>query len=225
MVEKSTKILIPIAIIIAGILIAGAIIYVFKGEKVPPSEEETLTKPEETQGYEFSSISPEGEPLLGNPEVSLTMIEYTDFQCPFCARHANTTFFQIKKEYVDTGKLKIVFKNFPLPFYPFAQKAAEASECVLEQGKFWQYKEILFKNQEALSIKDLKKYARDLGLDIEKFNDCLDSGKFEKEVKEDSDEGREAEVSGTPTFFVKGEKIVGAQPFSEFQKVIEEKLK
>ena len=162
---------------------------------------------------------------MGNPNAPLTIIEYSDFQCPFCARHSFETFPQLKKEYVDTGKVKIVFKNFPLPFHQNAEIAAEASECALEQGKFWKYKENLFENQENLGVDDLKKCAQDLGLDTQRFNSCLDSKKYETEVKSDLQEGQIAGVSGTPTFFIDGQILVGAQPFSEFQRIIEEKLK
>jgi len=189
-----------------------------KPPETPPKEQG-----EQTQ-YEKTSVL-DGQPLLGNPNAPVTLIEFTDFQCSFCGRYANTTFFEIKKKYVDTGKVKTVFKNFPLSFHENAQKAAEASECAFEQGKFWGYKEVLFNNQNNLSIADLKKYAQDVSLEIPKFNSCLDLGKFENEVKKDFKEGQDLGVSGTPTFFINGEKIIGAQPFSEFQKIIENKLK
>lgn len=229
MVENQ-KNLIPIAIIIAALIIAGAIVWAtmiyIKGLEKPTGVLEetgpaTVTQPEKEL---IAGISIEGEPILGNPEAPVTLVEFSDFQCPFCARYANDTFPQIKREYVDTGKVRVVFKHFPLPFHNFAQKAAEAAECAKEQGKFWEYKEKLFQNQSALGEDYLKKYAQDLGLGAQRFNDCLDSGKFEKKVKEDLKEGEDAGVTGTPTFFINGEKLVGAQPFSEFQTVIEKKL-
>lgn len=284
MVEKSGKNLIVISIVIAGLLIAGAVVFVNqkKTSALSPQaaaekainyintnilREETkasLIKSEEENGvYKFRlkvgesefdfyvtkngkllfieginleeklatgeepgvNISLEGEPILGNPDARVTMVEFSDFQCSFCARYVQTTFPQLKKEYVDTGKVKIVFKNFPLPIHQNAEMAAEAGECAFEQGKFWEYKEILFNNQANLSVENLKKYAQDFGLDTGKFNDCLDSKKFEEEVKRDLNEGVNVGVDGTPTFFINGEMLVGAQPFSVFKEVIEEKLK
>lgn len=172
-----------------------------------------------------SNLPVEGDPVLGNPDAPVTIIEFSEFQCPFCGRYASETFPQIKKDYVDTGKVKIVFKNFPLPSHDKAQKAAEAGECAFEQGKFWEYGEKLFENQQALEIDNLKQYAQDLGLNSGQFNSCLDSGKYQEEVGEDLQEGQNVGVSGTPTFFINGEELVGAQPFSEFQKIIEDKLK
>lgn len=213
--QNKNKNLLPAAIIVAAIIIAGALIvstkiYVdgnIKKEKAP------------------AGPSVEGQPILGSLQAKVTIIEFSDFQCPFCARYTLDTFPQIKQEYVDTGKVKIVFKNFPLSFHENAKIAAEAGECTFEQNKFWEYEQKLFENQNALSENDLKKYARDLGLQAEQFNNCLDSEKYVKEVQNDFKEGQEAGVSGTPTFFINGEKLVGAYPFSEFQKIIEEKLK
>ncbi|MDP3026471.1 MAG: DsbA family protein, partial [Nanoarchaeota archaeon] len=104
------------------------------------------------------------------------------------------------------------------------QKAAEASECAHEQDKFWEYHDKLFENQNALTVEDLKKYASDLKLDTIKFNDCLDSGKYESEVQKDLSDGQKYGVSGTPAFFINGKLISGAQPFSVFQQIIEEEL-
>jgi protein-disulfide isomerase len=222
----NNKILIPLAIVVSGVMIAGAVIYVNQGEeKLPLEKGKAQVQPDNLLGKEAAKISVENEPTLGSPSAGVTLIEFSDFECSFCARFANNAFLQIKKEYVDSGKVKIFFKNFPLPFHKDAKLAAQAGECALLQGKFWEYKEILFKNQSALSARDLKKYAVDLGLDAEKFNKCLDSGETRKEVEQDLEEGREADVSGTPAFFINGELLVGAQPFSAFQEVIEKLLK
>ena len=175
-------------------------------------------------GEKEESITLAQDPVLGDNQAPITMIEFSDFECPYCALHSKETFPQIKREYIDTGKVKVVFKNFPLPSHRKAQKAAEAGECAFEQGKFWEYKEKLFENQENLSVKNLKQYARDLGLDSKEFNQCLQSGRFEKEVKQDYQEGQEKSIKGTPTFFINSEVLFGAQPFSEFQKIFEENL-
>src|SRR3989344_2262592 len=222
MTDNSKKNLITSLSIIGGaVIIAGAVVFVGQTLKIGENPgTAALVQPEESSAV----ISIEGEPILGDPNAKVLMVEVSDFQCPYCANYALNTFPEIKKEYVDTGKVKIVFKNFPLPFHPFAQKAAEAGDCVKEQGKFWEYKEDLFNNQQNISIDDLKKYAKDLGLDVQRFDSCLDSGKFEEKVKKDVQEAIGAGVEGTPTFFINGEKFVGALPFSEFQKIIDQAL-
>lgn len=182
-------------------------------------------KVEERNQPQNLSLSTEGEPILGDPSAPITMYEFSDFECPFCGKYAIEIFPKIKKEYVDSGKLKIVFKNFPLEqIHKNAKLAAEASECAFEQGKFWEYKDLLFKNQEKLGRDDLINYAKNLNLNIKQFTQCLDSKKYETEVNSDLQEGIQAGVSGTPTFFIEGEKISGALPFEEFKKVIDSKL-
>ncbi|MBD3263142.1 thioredoxin domain-containing protein, partial [Candidatus Woesearchaeota archaeon] len=114
--------------------------------------------------------------------------------------------------------------HFPLDFHENAQIAAEASECAREQGKFWEYHDKIFENQISISQNYLQKWAGELGLDTEQFNDCLTSGKYSDKVNKDKNDGIAAGVSGTPTFFVNGKKIVGAQPFSVFQQAIESGL-
>ncbi|MFH1180825.1 MAG: thioredoxin domain-containing protein [bacterium] len=221
---STIKISTPVAIIILGLIIAGAFalsaaIYM-NGEKIKDVGQAALVPAEEVP----AGISLEGQPMLGDPAAKVTIIEVSDFQCFYCGMHENETFPQIEKEYVATGKVKVVFINFPLYFHEYAEKAAEAAECAFEQGKFWEYKELLFKNQDALDIQNLKTYAQNLGLDGSIFNACLDSGKFAKAVEKDFQAGQDAGVSGTPTFFINGEELVGAQPFSEFQRIIESKL-
>jgi protein-disulfide isomerase len=162
--------------------------------------------------------------ILGDENAPVTIIEYSDFQCPYCGRLYRNALKDIKENYVDTGKVKFVFRHFPLSFHEFAQKAAEAAECAGEQGKFWEYHDKLFENQNALKIDDLKKYASELGLDTTQFNDCLDSGKYKERVKSDSSLGQSQGVSGTPASFVNGIKVSGAQPFSAFQQIIEAEL-
>lgn len=164
------------------------------------------------------------DPVKGNETASVTIIEFSDFECPFCGRHFAHTYPQIIESYVDTGKVKYVFKNFPLSFHKKAQKAAEAAECAFDQGKFWEYHDTLFENQEELAISNLRFYAANLGLNTSEFDECLDSNKYKAEVKKDFEEGLELGVKGTPTFFINGKKLVGALPFYEFENAIEAAL-
>jgi len=165
------------------------------------------------------------DPVLGEDNAPVTIIEFSDFQCPYCARFREQTFDQIKENYIDTGKVKFVYRDFPLSsIHPMAQKAAEASECADEQGKFWEYHDKIFAGQSSLSIDNLKQWANDLGLDTAKFNSCLDSGKYESEVKNDLSDGSAAGGRGTPYFLVGNTALSGAYPFDSFKQAIESQL-
>lgn len=164
------------------------------------------------------------DPVEGKSDAPVTIIEFSDFQCPFCGRFYSQTLLQLRKEYVDTGKVKVIYRDFPLSFHPEAQKAAEAAECADEQGKFWKMHDKIFENQETMGLASYKKWATEFGLDSAKFNQCLDSGKYVSEVQKDFSDGQSAGVSGTPTFFINGQEVVGAQPFSVFKQVIDAEL-
>jgi len=170
------------------------------------------------------SASAEDDTVLGNANASVTIIEFSDFECPFCGRFYTETLPLIKQNYIDTGKVKLVYRDFPLSFHADAEKAAEAAECAGEQNKYWEMHDKLFENQNALSVDNLKQYAKDMGLDSAKFNLCLDSGKTATEVQKDLTDGQSYGVSGTPTFFINGVEVVGAQPYSAFDQVIKQAL-
>ncbi|MFC1648443.1 DsbA family protein [Nanoarchaeota archaeon] len=170
-------------------------------------------------------VSADDDAVKGKDNAPVEIIEFSDFQCPFCARWYTDTMPQIQKEYIDTGKVKLVFRDFPLnQIHPLAQKASEAAECADDQGKFWEMHDILFENPNALDVASLKQHAADLGMDTDDFDDCLDSGKYTDEVNKDLADGRAAGVSGTPSFFINGKKIVGAHPFATFQQAIDAEL-
>lgn len=155
-----------------------------------------------------------------NPDAKVTVVEYSDFECPYCARGALT----MKKIKVDYGdKVNLVFKHFPVHGQS-AVLAAAASECARDQGKFWEYHYLLFENQYKFSKSQLKGYASEQGLDTEKFESCLDSGEKNPVVLTDMGEGQSNGVGGTPTFFVNDKKIVGAQDYSVFKQAIDEAL-
>jgi protein-disulfide isomerase len=160
-------------------------------------------------------------PSRGPENAKVTIVEFSDFQCPFCSR-AHDTVEEVMQAYA--GKVKLVFRQFPLDFHADAPKAAEASLCANEQGKFWEYHSALFKNQSKLKEDDLKEHAKGLGLDAGKFADCLGSGKMATPLKEDMAAGKKVGVSGTPAFFINGVMLSGAQPLEEFKRVIDAEL-
>ena len=161
-------------------------------------------------------------PVLGPASAKVTLVAFSDFQCPFCGRAA-PTIKQLEDDY--KGKIRVAFKQLPLPFHDHAHLAAEAALAANEQGKFWQYHDKLFANQQALDRPSLEKYAADLGLDMGKFRAALDSGKFKERVDRESKEGAAVGATGTPTFFINGRKLVGAQPIDQFKSVIDAELK
>ena len=182
----------------------------------------------DTDTLPIVDASEDDDPSTGDENAPVTIIEFSDFQCPFCQRFYQQTLPLIEENYVKTGKVRIVFRDFPLGFHQNAQKSAEAAECADDQGKFWQYHDLLFEKGSGdgtgLAVVDLKKYAQQLGLNVAMFNNCLDSGKYANEVAKDLADGTSYGVSGTPAFFVNGNFIEGAQPYSAFQEVIDAEL-
>ncbi len=164
---------------------------------------------------------PEDHHIAGNKNAKVKLVEYSDFECPYCER-AYPTIKQLIQEYGD--RISVEFKHFPLSFHPNAAKAAEASECAAEQGKFWQFHDYAFEHQTSLSLGALKQWAGAIGLNTSKFNTCLDSGKYAAKVAAQQQEGEQLGVSGTPTVFVNGQAIVGAQPYSVFKQAVDEAL-
>lgn len=163
------------------------------------------------------------EPTYGGKDVAVTVVEYSDFQCPYCAKGVEIM-NQIKKTY--GNKVKIVFKNFPLSFHKDAAKAAEAALCANEQSsdKFWKLHDAMFADQSGLAIEGLKAKAKKAGLDQKKFEECLDSGKMKAEVDATVQDGIKIGVKSTPTFFVNGMLINGAQPFEVFKELIDAEM-
>lgn len=182
-------------------------------------------------------ISLDDDPVRGDANAPITILEFSDFQCPFCARFHTQTLPSLLEIYIDTGKVNFVYRDFPIQsIHPNALPAAVAAECADEQGKFWQYHDMLFENQESWSglgntqaVTMFKQYASELELVQETFDNCLESGKYLDEVRKDLDDGRAYDVTGTPGFFIGNEKIGfvklnGAQPLEAFQQVIESQL-
>jgi len=185
-------------------------------------------------------------PILGNSDATIYVVEFSDYECPYCQASEGTNQEIIDKlkqrdpsweapipniidEYVDTGKVKLVFRQYPSPLHAHSEDAALAAKCAQEQGKFWEYHKKLFENYYALTTTNLKKYAADLDLNLNQFNQCMDSKKYEESVKNDLSDGNDLKVEGTPTFFIGNEergyeKVVGSQSFSAFKQIIESKL-
>jgi len=161
------------------------------------------------------------DPVRGPANAPITIIEFSDYQCPFCAR-VNPTLEQVRKTYGD--QVKIIFKDFPLPNHAQAPKAAEAAHCAGEQGKYWEMHDQMFANQRALNVPELKQYATALSLDAAKFNQCLDSGKHADVVAAGLAQGESMGVNSTPTLYVNGRALIGAQPFEAFKQIIDEEL-
>ena len=160
-------------------------------------------------------------PVRGNPKATVTVIEFSDFQCPYCQR-VRPTMSRIRELY--EGRVRFAFRHYPLDFHPQAQKAGEAAACAGEQGKFWEMHDRLWDNPSKLGVEDLKAHAQVLGLAGPEFGACLDSGRFADAVEADLRAGQAYGVSGTPAFFVNGRPLVGAMPFEAFQQLIEDEL-
>jgi len=162
--------------------------------------------------------------VKGDKNAPVTIVEFSDYECPFCARFYSDTLSQIDAEYIKTGKVKLIVRDFPLSFHQQAQKAAEAAECAGEQGKYFEMHDKLFESGVAGGVTSFKQYAKDIGLNSGKFDDCLDTGKMASEIQKDFNDGQNAGIQGTPGFIVNGQMISGAQPFSAFKQVIDAEL-
>jgi protein-disulfide isomerase len=178
-------------------------------------------------------VSLEGAAIRGDKNAKVTVIEFTDYQCPFCSRFFRDTMPQIENDYVKSGKIRYALREFPLEsIHPVAFKAAEAASCSGEQGKYWEMHDRLFANQNTLAAKHLSTHADVLALDTEKFKTCLESGKYAAKIRQDLADAHKAGINGTPTFFIglsdpKGSelkavsKIVGAQNYAAFKAAID----
>jgi protein-disulfide isomerase len=258
-VKKNNGIyVLPAAILISAMLISGSIFYNTKifitkglngtnttafgtnaGQDIKPSAPQQAPSPAPDSGP--VKVSVDDDPVLGNKNAPLTLIEFSDYECPFCKRYFTDTFPEIKKNYVDTGKLKIVYRDYPLPFHnPLATTEAIAANCSREQGgdaTYFKYHDEVFQrtksNGQGLVKDDLYKIASDLKLNAGNFKNCLDSEKYKDEIAKDTTDGSAAGVSGTPTVFIgksssdgkiTATKVVGAQPYTSFKPVIDQLL-
>lgn len=199
--------------LISACLLGGGIWYF--SQKPAPSEPEAAVNE--------SSTEPSGElvtdPVIGDPEAPVTMIEYSTHLCGHCVRFHQETLPLIIEKYIKTGQVKLIPRTFP------PLELGQSVLCAHEQGKFLEYNDYVFEHAGELQSADgLKTFAANLGLETEQFNQCFDSKKYEERVQEWYQQGQEAGVTGTPTFFINDQKIVGNLPVEEFERVIEEEL-
>lgn len=248
-IKKSTfwaLVISTVAVSIITAFFAGSYIGL-KSEQLTKSElNEAIAKLEskivKTQQVEQPKVQPmeistDDDPVRGNQDAPLTIVEFSDFQCPFCARFQIQTLPLILEQYVETGKVKFVYRDFPIQnSHPNAMPAAAASECAHEQDKYWEYHDMLFENQSVWNKVEItsaivifKEFATELNLNQEQFDSCLDSGKYIDEINNDLTDGRNYGVTGTPGFFIGNDevgfvKLNGAQPFEAFKSLIDSQL-
>ena len=189
--------------------------------KAPQAQEEQPIK---------AKLNLEGFVMLGSKEAPLTIVEFTDYQCPFCQRFHTTRFGDLKKNYIDTGKVRFYSRDLPLDFHPNAMRAAQAARCANEQGQFWKLRDVMGANPNKLDMDSLLADAADLKMDVSAFRACVESEKYKNAVQTDVMEALKIGASGTPTFVigkstsdgVDGELMVGAQPYSLFDQKLKE---
>ncbi|MBM4343868.1 MAG: thioredoxin domain-containing protein [Deltaproteobacteria bacterium] len=200
---------------------------VFKGEEPPKSAAAAPPAPKREKPGDDPNVVWKvelhgDEPIKGNADALVTLVEFTDFQCPFCSK-VRASLEEVKKNYAP-DKVRLVFKNQPLPFHSNAMIAAEAALCAGDQGKFWEMEERLFSNQGALGADELPGHAKEVGLNLDKFNKCLADHKFKPQILKDQATAEKITATGTPAFFVNGRKLGGNRPFEDFKKLIDEEM-
>jgi protein-disulfide isomerase len=170
---------------------------------------------------------------IGRDEAPLTLVEFADYQCPFCRQFNSSVYERLKKDYIDTGKLRFVSRDLPLDFHSNAMAAANASRCAGDQNKFWEMREMLISHADNLEPEAITNYARTVGLEMNQFRSCVDSGKYQASIQADVSEATAAGITGTPSFVlgktsktgVEGVRMIGAQPYEVFEKAFIEQAR
>lgn len=208
------------SIIVAGVIIAGAIVY------KPNSQPATGGSDQVVNGAAPSLVpaTVDDDVVVGDANAPVTVIEFGDYECPYCEQFYTTIEKPMREEYIKTGKVKMVFRDYPLSFHPAAQPAAEAAECAGEQGKYWEYHDALYEHQATIESLDYVKLAGDLGLNKTTFKTCADTHKYAAEIAKDQADGNAAGVDGTPASFINGQLVSGAVPYATFKAAIEAAL-
>ncbi len=236
----------PVAILLGSfivsiaVLIHGGVIKVGNISQAQPSQ--VAQAPQAPAEPTSGKVSTDDDPVLGDKNAPVTLVEFSDYECPFCKRHFDQVYPEIKKDYIDTGKVKLVFRDYPLPFHdPMATFEANAANCAKEQGgdtAYFKLHDVMYtkttSNGSGLTKDQVYQFASDIGLNQANLKTCADAGKYTDEIKKDIADGSAAGVSGTPAFFVgksssngtiEGAIIVGAQPYTAFQAAIDPLLK
>jgi len=229
----------PASILVAGLMISASILYAVRkpaGGGTPSAAGNgnagnQLAAVGANGGNDFLKLSPR-DVILGNPNAPVTVIEYGDYQCPFCSRFFSQIEPKLQEDYVKTGKVKMVFRNLQF-LGPESVKAAEAAECANDQNKFWAYHDVLYsaemadgnENNGNLTRDLFVKLAGDLKLDTKSFISCFEGNKYQKQIAQDTAVAQAAGVNSTPISFVNGQKILGAMPYAQFSAVIDSALK
>jgi len=193
-------------------------------------EKQGKAAPAEDQPVRAKITDLTGVNMLGSKDAPITIVEYTDYQCPFCQRFHLSAYPELKKQYIDTGKVRFFSKDLPLDFHPNAMRAAQAARCAGEQGKFWEIRDTMGANPDKLDMGHIMGFAADLKLDTQKFQDCVNGDKYKEKIQADVTEAMRVGANGTPAFVVgkstgngvDGELVVGAMPFGNFDKIIKD---
>lgn len=251
--KNSSSSVLPIAILAGALLISGSIIYTAKEltkiyspasikltgtNNTGTNQNQPSNQPQDTTNVK---VSVDDDPVLGKSDAPLTLIEFSDYECPYCKRFFEQTLSEIKTDYINSGKIKFVYRDFPLPFHdPMATMEAQAASCAKEQGgdsTYFRFHDELFKrtksNGNGLTQEQVYQIASDLGLNVQQIRSCVNTNKYKSEIEKDIQEGNDYGVSGTPTAFlgkttpdgqIEAVKIVGAQPYAIFKAAIEQLL-
>ncbi len=217
----------PLSIIAAAVIIAGAIMFTGRSNSGAPAKQVAAVDNALGNAQDFKLLEANA-PTLGSPDAPVAIVEFADFQCPFCGKFHKTTAQDIITQYVKTGKAKLVYRDFAF-LGEESNWASQAARCAGDQGKFWQYHDYLYEHQKgenkgAFNKDNLKGFALALGLDQNGFNKCLDSEKHKQDVENDTEMGRKFGVTGTPANFVNGKSVQGAVPFATFEAAIKTAL-
>lgn len=231
-VEEKKDRMLPISILIAAVLIGGSVIFatLYKSNGTPAGDGAAPTGPV-VAGADVMKLGPR-DAILGNANAPITLIEYGDYQCPFCVQFFSQTEPQIIKNYVDTGKVKMVFRNFAF-LGPESIAAAAAAECAIDQNKLWAYHDALYAAKAGDEKKgggesdgfytraEFLKLATQVGLDVPAFTQCIDSNKYVAQIGQERTAAAASGIQSTPTFYANGTQILGAQPYAQFQQTID----
>ncbi len=224
--EGRSNTFLAVSILVSAVIIGGSVVYGI-GLRTNQGLADVSANTPTTNGKANSlPLDAGGNVVLGDPKAPVTIIVFGDYQCPFCEKMFQEAEQSIRKEYIETGKANLVYRDFPLEaIHPYARPAANAAECARDQNKYWLYHDTLFKRQSQLPSIDFVKLAGELGLDTQVFASCFSASKYDAEIQKDYDAGVASGVNGTPATFINGKLISGAVPFSYFKPEIEKAIK